>query len=273
VKQPNPETNRLDPGAKFYSFYKDGPLPKPAFGGGVKGALPLRAAQFCPPLVNATQFGWYVYPPTDFALRWDGEVSDWSLLAGNEPQKWQSLAGGADAALPWADEPLADLAPELRERYTAANKGSYTFINADPRTQNNFEMALGVVVTMNPGWVMLVRSVPNWPSPRPFEPFDGIIDFDLFTQDAIVVFRLRSPGICRFYRHEPIAMLQPLLREQTAHTIFDNPTTVQGVANWPEQVFDDYLKSRDRRTSEVTMGSYRDERRRLLKGENENLNE
>jgi hypothetical protein len=67
------------PTAEFFSIYKDAPLPTPA-STDLMGAMPVRAAQFCVPFKAASGLGFYVFPPADFAVRWDGQRSDVSWL-------------------------------------------------------------------------------------------------------------------------------------------------------------------------------------------------
>ena len=67
------------------------------------GAMPVRAAQFCVPLKAASGSGFYVYPPVDFAVRWDGQRSDVSWLDDRgRTTDWEPLDGGADVSCPTA---------------------------------------------------------------------------------------------------------------------------------------------------------------------------
>jgi hypothetical protein len=36
------------------------------------GTLPAAAFQYCEPVRTASSFGWYVFPPQDISLVWDG---------------------------------------------------------------------------------------------------------------------------------------------------------------------------------------------------------
>jgi hypothetical protein len=68
-----------EPLVEFFLLYPDAPLPEPA-SNSVRGSLPSRAVRLCQPILAASAFGWYVFPPVDFALRWDGHATEWSLL-------------------------------------------------------------------------------------------------------------------------------------------------------------------------------------------------
>src|SRR5438105_596038 len=36
------------------------------------GSLPTRAYRYCEPVTTASAFGWYVFPPINFSVIWDG---------------------------------------------------------------------------------------------------------------------------------------------------------------------------------------------------------
>ena len=47
----------------------------------VLGTLPARGFQHCEALRSASSFGWYVFPPIDFTLQWDGSQIIWTYRA------------------------------------------------------------------------------------------------------------------------------------------------------------------------------------------------
>ena len=52
------------------------------------GSLPTRAFRFCEAVVTAAAFGYYLFPPIDFSLMWDGTRVQWTW-AGEE--NWHPL--------------------------------------------------------------------------------------------------------------------------------------------------------------------------------------
>src|SRR5512145_681797 len=44
----------------------------------VLGTLPSRGFQYCEALRAASSYGWYVFPPIDFTLQWDGSQVIWT---------------------------------------------------------------------------------------------------------------------------------------------------------------------------------------------------
>jgi len=54
----------------------------------VLGTLPSRGFQYCEALRAASSFGWYVFPPIDFTLQWDGADVRWTYRGA---QAWYRL--------------------------------------------------------------------------------------------------------------------------------------------------------------------------------------
>jgi len=41
------------------------------------GTLPVRAVRYCEALTSATAFGWWLFPPIDLEMLWDGTEIFW----------------------------------------------------------------------------------------------------------------------------------------------------------------------------------------------------
>lgn len=255
------------PGVRFFTLYRDVRAPEPA-SSTVRGSLPTRANQFCVPILEASRLGWYLYPPIDFALRWDGTTSEWSPLVDNEPVAWKSLAGNVDVGLPEKVEQLRSTVTDRLETLDdllQEGGGHYPMLNADPRALHLIEFSFGIITKTNPGWSLLTRGVPNWPTPRPVDVLEGVTDFDWNCGDLTIILRMRTPNeVARFYRSEPIAVAQPVFRSHMAREIFSEFETTTGLENWSDEVFDQWVASRRRRREGI--GSYRNHRRRALTG-------
>src|SRR5690606_14069822 len=70
------------PVARFFRVIAQAPLPARA-DRAAGGTLPARAAQYCDAVIQASGFGWWMYPPMDFSLVWDGQQVHWTY-AGQE---------------------------------------------------------------------------------------------------------------------------------------------------------------------------------------------
>ena len=65
------------PDCRFYRFYTKGRAPVRAdrFAG---GTLSMRAARYCDAVTTASGFGWWLFPPVNTILSWDGRMIVWS---------------------------------------------------------------------------------------------------------------------------------------------------------------------------------------------------
>src|SRR5262245_23624919 len=163
---------------EFYSLYPDVRGPEPA-SPDLRGAMQARAARVCAPMTVASGFGWYVYPPVDFAVRWDGRCAEWSLLEENEPTRWLSLSGGVTGRLPTAPDALRAAPERFQADFDVFDKyGGVPFIEADPHDGQTLEVITGVLARTPPGWWLLVRDVPNRPHGRHHQILEGMVETD-----------------------------------------------------------------------------------------------
>jgi hypothetical protein len=56
------------------------------------GTLPVRAVRYCEALTSATAFGWWLFPPIDLELLWDGSDIFWRC---DEAPEWMPLQTAA----------------------------------------------------------------------------------------------------------------------------------------------------------------------------------
>lgn len=249
---------------EFFTVYPDAPPPEPA-SSTVRGSLPARAVQFCPPVTAGSGFGWYVFPPVDFALRWDGQTTEWSLLEGNEPTHWQSLAGGYEGDLAAGREVLANLPESMRSDIDVFDRTRemIPFLDADPRAGDLVEVFPGVAARTSPGWALLLRSVPNWLPRAGFEALDGVIETAWHRSPLNAIIRLTTPGrVVRFHRRIPMLVLQPvpIVAVEAAQKVTASVT--RGLAQWPADVWREVVEVRRRRQANPPgkyqpVGSYR----------------
>jgi hypothetical protein len=244
---------------ELFSFYGDAPRPEKA-SPHLRGSMPVRAVQVCPPITAASGFGWYLFPPVDFAVRWDGQASEWALLEDNEPVAWRSLAGGVEHSVPISAEALAT-APE---RFAAdtdifdAFGGALPFIDADPRAGHLLEIITGVIARTSPGWCLLARGVANWPHSGDFQVLEGVLDTEWFRSWVPTMVRLTTPHrIVRFYRSQPITMLQPIPRAVLEAAGRATAEVAWGLDEFPDDIWGEFVDQRRRRQVEGISGRYR----------------
>jgi hypothetical protein len=59
------------PIVRFYRLISQGRLPERA-NRSAAGTLPTRAYRYCEAVTSATAFGWWIFPPADLKVVWDG---------------------------------------------------------------------------------------------------------------------------------------------------------------------------------------------------------
>jgi hypothetical protein len=208
--------------------------------------MPARAAKLCAPMTTASALGWYVYPPADFALRWDGGETQWSLLAENEPVGWRSLAGGYDGVLPNGREAFADLPESRTGDLDVFDKfgGSPPFINADPRGPDRLEISTGLLARTAPGWLLLVREPPNWPRMEGVQVYEGLIECEWYRSYVPTIIRLTTQNrIVRFHRSVPFIGVQVVPTNMIAANRGPAPL-YRGIADFPDEVWEEFVEWR-----------------------------
>ena len=256
------------PTAEFFSIYDGAPLPTPA-SVDLMGALPIRAAQFCVPIKAASGLGFYLYPPVDFAVRWDGQRTDVTWLdARGQATEWLPLDGGVDVHLPGSGEVRAAVpANRAADLDSVMDPEGTPFINADPRAAHQMEITTGLVARTQPGWGILVRGLANWGPHRDHQVLDGFVETDWYRSFLPVIVRATTPDAeVRFFRRMPMAQLVVLplaaLRPEAGG---ETGTSSAGIAGWPDDLWREFVTTRAPRHQHETRGTYASASRRAEK--------
>jgi Family of unknown function (DUF6065) len=256
------------PTAEFFSIYDGAPLPTPA-SVDLMGALPIRAAQFCVPIKAASGLGFYLYPPVDFAVRWDGQRTDVTWLdARGQATEWLPLDGGVDVHLPGSGAVRAAVpADRAVDLDSVMDPEGTPFINADPRAAHQMEITTGLVARTQPGWGILVRGLANWGPHRDHQVLDGFVETDWYRSFLPVIVRATTPGAeVRFFRRMPMAQLVVLplaaLRPEAGG---ETGTSSAGIAGWPDDLWREFVTTRAPRHLHETRGTYASASRRAEK--------
>ena len=72
IEVPSPPTKLVT----FHRLIPDARLPQRA-DRSAAGMLPTRAYRYCEPATTASGFGYYIFPPMDFSVRFDGYDVQW----------------------------------------------------------------------------------------------------------------------------------------------------------------------------------------------------
>jgi hypothetical protein len=226
----------------------------------VGGSLPVRAMQLCGPVVSASGYGWYVFAPLDFALRWDGDHTEWSPLADNEPTAWRSLSGGVDVPLPGGDEILA-ADPVRREQLAAAGRTQLAFLNADPREMSQVEFIPNIFARTSAGWSLLVRNLPNRKPITGVRLLEGIMETSWYHNLLPIVLKLTDPGrVVRIHRQMPLACIQAVPDVAYQPATMADAVVHEGLGAIPDEDFARFVAAQARRNLEAN-GGYRREQR------------
>jgi len=161
----------------------------------------MAAYRYCEAIASASAFGWYLYPPLNFSLVWDGTEIAWTYEGAAD---WYPLRGAQfpDFAATFAaiaPEGLGDLAP--------------TFL-AQGKLPGVVQIWSGYLARTTPGWALLSRGIANLPKTQPYENYEGIVETSswfgpLFTN--IRLMRINSP--VDFHVHRPLFQVQPVMRQ------------------------------------------------------------
>lgn len=202
---------------EFYQLWPGAPLPRMA-DPSVVGSISLRAFQHCEPFTAASGFGWYIFPPIDFDIIWDGHSCLWRRIG----REWQTLR------IVVAEE----LAAELESYSTLTGKtfsGSFPFLSNAPES-GIIQIWSGLVVWTLPDWVILVRHLANYPRDVAYDVLEGIIETDWWMGPLISPIRIvKSDLTIEFRKKRPYAQIQLIHRNAFSPETLSNAKFSTGV--------------------------------------------
>ena len=193
------------------------------------GFLPARAMRYCDALTSATGYGYWVFPPMDIRLLWDGEQIFWSY---GLDETWLPLSGTDSGAVQFPNHAAAfdEMAPEFLRGY------SPPFLTALPEA-GGVQMWTGLLAKTQPGWSLSVRSPVNLPAIPNVVSWEGIIETDIWFGPLFTNFRLtRTDTTVHIRSHVPIIQVQPIpqlaYREETLASFACQEADALSDADW-----------------------------------------
>jgi hypothetical protein len=162
------------------------------------GQLSMRAVRHCDAVTSACAFGWWLYPPMDAWLRWDGATIFYSLDGENfDPLEDTCVFPGMSDALsmhmPSGMQPLS--AP----LFTALPEPGIV------------QMSLGLIARTAPGWSLLLRPPANLSLFGGYNLLEGIVETDLWRGPLFTNLRLtRTHSKIHLSARAPIVQAQPV---------------------------------------------------------------
>ncbi|HKJ53402.1 MAG TPA: DUF6065 family protein [Gammaproteobacteria bacterium] len=215
---------------KFYRILPDSSFPQRA-DKSAGGTLPVRAYRYCEAVRTASAFGWYVFPPADFNLAWDGVETIWKF--GYEDE-WTVLDSVQYPDYMRAFNRLcpSDLADAVPPMLSAG---------AEP---GMVQIWSGLFCKTEPGWSVLVRAPANLPRSNNYEHFEGIIETDKWFGPLFVNVRLTKTDIpITFDMGYPLMQVQPLQQSTYSEAVLDSIDFADGVEDFTPHDWENYRQT------------------------------
>lgn len=220
------------PGARpplvtFHRFVPNARLPQRA-DRSAAGTLPTRAFRYCEPIVSASSFGYYVFPPITFSLLWDGQGVRWTWEGERD---WHLLHV---AQFPGFREQFDQAAPPEIQEFSPPFLGAM-------KEPGVVQVWSGLVARTLPGWSLLVRPIANLPRPFGFELYEGIVETDQWFGPLFINLRLTKTDVPIEIRADfPLFQVQPLPREAYGDTTLNAYELVPDLAGLRPEDWDDF---------------------------------
>jgi len=258
------KTRSEKPSVTFYQMFPNAPVPARA-SPNLFGWLPTNA-NYCKPVTAASAFGWYLFPPTDFSLKWDGTSVFWKL---RRERKWRLLSQvmfSGKAMFPDYEKTFQKNVPFEDEHLRPLS-----FLQARNEMPGIVQIWTGIIARTRPGWSLLVRSPANFPRHPQYDVMEGIIETDWWMGEVISVIRLcATDQPIEFETNRPLFQVQPIPKAAHRDSFLHAAKMVEGMENFSLADWKDYAKVQHlRRNPEAKRGSYKTEvHRREQKGKN-----
>ncbi len=194
----------------------------------VLGTLPTRGFQYCEALRAASSFGWYVFPPIDFTLQWDGSRVLWTYRGA---KAWYPLTS---AQFPGYQAEFDRVAPPRLRGF------SPPFLTAlmEPGI---IQVWTGLMIESAESWSVLVRPPANLPRNLAFDVYEGIVETDRWFGPLFTNLRLIKTDVpIHFSTEIPLVQVQPLHRGTYAEEVSGNFGMVASAAEFPDEAWSRY---------------------------------
>jgi hypothetical protein len=236
---------------QFYRLIPGAPEPRRA-DRSAEGTLPVIAYRYCEAIASASAFGWYLYPPLNFSLVWDGTEIAWTYEGAGG---WYALRG---AQYPDFLESFAKIAPDEVQ-------GLAPPFLVQGKLPGVVQIWSGYLARTAPGWALLSRGAANIPRTQGYDNFEGIVETDTWFGPLFTNVRLtRTNSPVEFHMRNPLFQVQPLLRQCYREPSFEVLESADLVADdWQRFAATIEPNTHQRRA----LGHYAVDTRKRLRGE------
>src|SRR5438094_2519667 len=221
------ETHQPNPVVTFYGAVPGIRAPIRADASGL-GTLPSRGFQYCEALRAASSFGWYVLPPIDFALQWDGSEIIWTYRGA---KAWYPLTS---AQFPGFQAEFDRRAPKHLRGYAPP------FLTAliEPGV---VQLWTGFFIQSAENWSTLVRPPANLPRNLAYDLYEGIVESDRWFGPLFTNLRLIKTDVpIHFSTETPLVQVQPLHRSTYAEEVSNRFGLVNGLKQFSAETWSRY---------------------------------
>jgi hypothetical protein len=197
----------------------------------VLGTLPARGFQYCEALRTASSFGWYVFPPIDFTLQWDGSQVVWTWRGA---KAWYPLTS---AQFPGYQAVFEKFAP----RHLRGFSPPFLTAVAEPGI---IQMWTGLMIESAENWSVLVRPPANLPRNIAYDLYEGIVETDRWFGPLFTAIRLIKTDVpIHFSTETPLLQVQPLHRNAYADEVSNDFGLVSDPAAFSEDAWSRYERT------------------------------
>lgn len=212
-----------EPIVRLWKAYRDAP-PIHRADKSAAGTMPAGAFQYCESMRVASSYGWYVYPPKDVSLYFDGRE-----VYFFEDGQW----------FPIKSTPFED---SFQQRWNAAAPEELQDHNPPFLTElfvpGSMQIWSGYFMRTAPGWSMLVRSPVNYDARSSIAFHEGIIETSTFNPCPVFGnFKILKTDTEIFLsRDKPLFQIQPIPRQ--AYLEGDRDVVVSDALEGEDAAFD-----------------------------------
>ncbi|WP_426958467.1 DUF6065 family protein [Muricoccus radiodurans] len=225
---PGQQPAASQPLVRFHNLFPGAPPPERA-DRAAKGILPTRAFRHCEALCTASSLGWYLYPPMDFKLVWDGGTDVQWTYDGAEG--WYQLTA---AQFPNFADQFNASAPDEAKGFSPAFLANFP----EPGI---VQIWTGIVARTAPGWNLLVRPPANMPRSHGYDLYEGIVETDRWFGPLFSNVRLTQIGVPVIFQAKwPLLQVQPVHRSTLANTLLENFEIADGVEDLAPEDWADF---------------------------------
>jgi Family of unknown function (DUF6065) len=209
---------RSDPLLQFHRLIEQARAPQRA-DRAAAGTLPTRAYRYCDAVTSAAGYGWWVFPPMDLQLIWDGHDLFWHFDGAAD---WMPLSPSAQ--FPDFSRSFDNVAPG------ALQGCAPPFLTALPEP-GAVQIWTGLMARTAEDWSLLIRPPANLPTPGGYSLYEGIVETDRWFGPLFTNLRLtQTHKPVRLRADFPLVQVQPLPREAYAEHTLSSTSIVPNMA-------------------------------------------